>query len=146
MRAAAACATAVRAAAAAPTSATATAAATATTTGAALTGTAAADTVAAVGSDNATVVRPLPLAVESVAALGRRVALHRAARGGCESTERDARKTVLNGNNTFTASPAPPIHQTKHRQQAGPVAVGGAEVWPQMHPGVVRGARAAAGL
>jgi len=28
----------------------------------------------------------------------------------------------------------------------GQVAVGGAEAWPQVHPGVVRGARAAAGL
>ena len=28
----------------------------------------------------------------------------------------------------------------------GRVAAGGAEVWPQVHPGVVRGARAAAGL
>ena len=81
MRAAAPCATAVRAAAAVPTSATAAAAAgaaTATTASAALTGTAAADTVETVGSDTATVVRPLPLAVECVAALGRRVALHRA--------------------------------------------------------------------
>eukprot|EP00964_Phaeocystis_antarctica_P068524 scaffold41512_cov50-Phaeocystis_antarctica.AAC.1 len=85
MRAAAPCATAVRAAAAVPTSATAAAAAagaaTATTASAALTGTAAADTVETVGSDTATVVRPLPLAVECVAALGRRVALHPRARG-----------------------------------------------------------------
>ena len=28
----------------------------------------------------------------------------------------------------------------------GRVAAGGAEVWPQVHPGVVHGARAAAGL
>ena len=32
------------------------------------------------------------------------------------------------------------------RGARGRVAVGGAEAWPQVHPGVVRGARAAAGL
>jgi len=71
MRAAAACATAVCTA----TATTATSSgATTITTSAALAGAAAADTVAAVGGgDN--VARPLPLAVESVAALGR-IALH----------------------------------------------------------------------
>ena len=40
----------------------------------------------------------------------------------------------------------PPAYRYAHGREAGCLFVGGAEAWPQVHPGVVRGARAAAGL
>ena len=59
-----------------------------------------------------------------------------------------ARPRVVRGRLPVTGRPnADTLHHGPPPAYAhGREAVGGAEAWPQVHPGVVRGARAAAGL